>query len=132
MEESPLLVVENISKTYQISQDGKPSTFHALENVSFELKRNQSIGLIGKNGSGKSTLLKIIAGLVKPSSGKVEIYGKINPLIEVGSNFFPDLTGRENVKEFFKINNIAAETHVQKIESVLEFSELGHYFDQPI
>ena len=78
-----LLEAKNISKEYTLNDQN----FKALDSISFKLKKNEGIGLIGKNGSGKSTLLKILAGLIKPSEGEVFIYGKVNSLIELGSNF---------------------------------------------
>ncbi len=71
--------------------------FWALDNVSFQLKKGESIGLVGKNGSGKSTLLRIIAGLIKPDLGTVQVTGRVAPLIALGAGFNPILTGRENI-----------------------------------
>jgi ABC-type polysaccharide/polyol phosphate transport system ATPase subunit len=123
-----LIDVKNISKKYIL--DNKE--FEALQNISFQLRKGESIGLIGENGSGKSTLLKILSGLIKPSSGEVVINGKINSLIEVGSNFISDLTGRENVKQFLKLNNISKFEIDEKINEIHEFSGLNDFFDQPI
>ena len=127
MKDDILIEVKNISKEYDLG-DRK---FKALDTTSFTLRKNESIGLIGKNGSGKSTLLKILAGLIKPSTGTVSINGKVNSLIEIGSNFIPDLTGRENVKLFLKLSGIA----IDKIEPITEevkiFSELDDFFEKP-
>lgn len=133
MDDDVLLRVENLSKKYTLhNNDGKLKEIDALNNISFELKKNQSIGLIGKNGSGKSTLLKIIAGYIKPSSGKVEIFGKINSLIEVGSNFIADLSGRENVKQFLQLNHVPKTKIDYLVEEIKQFSELETYFEQPV
>ncbi|PMB18406.1 ABC transporter ATP-binding protein, partial [Fischerella thermalis CCMEE 5319] len=75
----------------------RPKEFWALNNVSFQLRRGEALGLVGKNGSGKSTLLRIIAGLIKPDTGFVEVYGRVAPLIALGAGFNPILTGRENI-----------------------------------
>jgi lipopolysaccharide transport system ATP-binding protein len=123
-----LIAVKNLSKEYILNGQ----KFMALDNVSFTLNKNQGIGLIGKNGSGKSTLLKILAGIIKPSQGEVRIYGKINSLIEIGSNFIPDLTGRENVNHFLKLNNIPNEEIPDIIERIYNYSELEEFFDQPV
>ncbi len=123
-----LLEVKNISKEYTLN--GRK--FKALDSISFKLKKNEGIGLIGKNGSGKSTLLKILAGLIKPSEGEVSIYGKVNSLIELGSNFIPDLTGRENVHQFLKLNSIPKKEIDAITKSIYTYSELGDFFDQPV
>jgi len=123
-----LIEVKNLSKSYNIEGE----EFLALDNVSFTLSKNESIGLIGSNGSGKSTLLKILSGLIKPSSGTAVINGKINSLIEIGSNFIPDLTGRENVKQFLELNNISKGKIDAIIEEVKDFSELNHFFEKPV
>lgn len=123
-----LIEVKNLSKSYNIEGE----EFLALDNVSFTLSKNESIGLIGSNGSGKSTLLKILSGLIKPSSGTALINGKINSLIEIGSNFIPDLTGRENVKQFLELNNISKGKIDAIIEEVKDFSELNHFFEKPV
>ncbi|MCB9256483.1 MAG: ABC transporter ATP-binding protein [Chitinophagales bacterium] len=123
-----LVEVKNLSKSYFL--EGKE---HAvLSNISFTLHKNESLGLIGNNGSGKSTLLKILSGLVKPSSGEVIIRGKVNSLIEIGSNFIPELTGRENVKQFLRLNGIDPDAQNEKIEEIYTFSGLETFFDQPV
>tara|TARA_Y100000385_G_scaffold66934_1_gene66691 strand:+ start:3019 stop:4209 length:1191 start_codon:yes stop_codon:yes gene_type:complete len=123
-----LLEAKNISKEYTLNDQN----FKALDSISFKLKKNEGIGLIGKNGSGKSTLLKILAGLIKPSEGEVFIYGKVNSLIELGSNFIPDLTGRENVKQFLKLNSIPNKEIDSLTKRIYSYSELGDFFDQPV
>lgn len=130
--EQPILEVKNLSKIYKLQKNGSYVDFAALKDINFQLFKGESIGLIGKNGSGKSTLLKIISGLVKPSSGEITINGKINSLIEIGSNFIPDISGRENVLLFLRLQGIETSKHEELCWKILEFSELGDYFDQAV
>ncbi|MGN0596112.1 MAG: ABC transporter ATP-binding protein [Ruminiclostridium sp.] len=106
--------------------------FHALQDISFEIKKGEVVGLVGLNGSGKSTLLKIIAGVMKPTSGKVTVRGSVAPLIEVGAGFNPDLSGRENIflnSYLLGFNKKYIDDHIQQI---IEFSELGEFIDVPL
>jgi len=103
--------------------------FWALKNVSFELKKGDRLGILGLNGAGKSTLLKVIAGVYKPTSGKVTRYGHIAPMIELGAGFDPNYTGRENIFLYLGFSRSFLE---EKYEEILEFSELGEFIDVPI
>ena len=106
--------------------------FHALKDVSLSLKTGESLGIIGLNGSGKSTLMQIIAGTLKPSSGKVSIRGKVAALLELGSGFNPDFTGKENVFINGKILGLTESEIRDKIEDIKNFAEIGDFFDQPV
>ena len=88
--------------------------FWALRDVSFSLRKGEILGIVGFNGSGKSTILKVVAGVLEPTSGSIEVIGKVAPLIELGAGFDPDLTARE------------------KFDEIVEFSELGEFLDTPL
>lgn len=109
-----------------------PRDFQALRNVSIEVAQGESVALIGLNGAGKSTLLAMVCGLVYPDSGSVEIGGPIAALLELGSGFHPDLTGRENVFLNAAFLGIHRRQAVEKFEEIVEFAELEEFIDQPI
>ena len=113
---------------------GRPTieSFWALRDVSFEVKKGETIGIIGPNGSGKSTLLKLIAGVSQPSQGKIEVNGKIAPLIELGAGFHPELTGRENVYLNGVILGLSKKKITSKFDEIINFAELWDFIDQPI
>lgn len=106
--------------------------FFALKNVSFEIKAGDSVALIGKNGSGKSTMLKIIAGVMYPTKGTVNVNGSIAPLIELGAGFDPDLTARENIYLNGAVMGHDREYMNRYFEQIVEFSELRDFIDVPI
>ncbi|MGK7895110.1 MAG: ABC transporter ATP-binding protein, partial [Xenococcus sp. (in: cyanobacteria)] len=104
----------------------------ALDNVSFELRRGEALGLVGKNGSGKSTLLRIIAGLIKPDCGTVDIQGRVAPLIALGAGFNPILTGRENIYANMAILGLSKPEIDERFDDVVEFAEIGEAIDAPV
>ncbi|MGF1568058.1 MAG: polysaccharide ABC transporter ATP-binding protein [Nodosilinea sp.] len=106
--------------------------FWALQEVSFELRRGETLGLVGKNGSGKSTLLRIIAGLVKPDVGTVTVNGRVAPLIALGAGFNPVLTGRENIYANMSILGLTQEEIDERFEDVVAFAEIGDSIDSPL
>jgi lipopolysaccharide transport system ATP-binding protein len=103
-----------------------------LQGVDMQLARGESLGLIGENGAGKSTLLKIIAGVVKPSCGELQVNGSIGALLELGSGFHPEYTGRENIFLSAALMGLSKGTIATKLESIIEFADIGEYIDQPI
>lgn len=141
-----VIKAENLSKQYSLikqrtfkeflpalfSHQQTKIKFNALSHLNWEIKKGESLGILGKNGSGKSTLLKIIAGVTKPSDGQITVNGKVAPLIELGAGFHPELTGRENVYLNGSILGIKRKEMDQLYQSVVDFSELSDFMDQPV
>lgn len=107
-------------------------TFWALKDVSFDVAPGEVVGIIGRNGSGKSTLLKIISGLFRPTEGNISVKGRIVPMLELGSGFDPELTGRENVFLNGAILGYTEAFLKDRFEDILAFSELGDFIDMPL
>lgn len=106
--------------------------FWALKGVSFDVKQGEKVGIIGKNGAGKSTLLKIISRITEPTDGKIEFYGKISSMLEVGTGFNNELTGRENIYLNGAILGMTKAEIDEKFDDILEFSEVGIFIDTPV
>lgn len=106
--------------------------FHALQNVSFDVKKGEHLAILGFNGAGKSTLLKTIVGVYKPTSGKIEKCGVIAPLLELGAGFDPNYSGKENIFLYGAILGYSREYIQSKYNEIVEFSELGHFINVPL
>lgn len=106
--------------------------FNALDEISFNIKKGESVAIVGKNGSGKSTLLSLLTGVIKPTKGKIEVYGRIAAMLELGGGFHSELTGRENILMNATLLGFPLSQTRKKIDSIIEFSELGSFIDQPI
>ncbi len=106
--------------------------FRALEDVNLEVRRGESVGIIGENGAGKSTLLKIIAGVVRPSAGEVRVAGRVGALLELGSGFHPEYTGRENIYLSSALMGLSRRQTQQSLEAIVEFADIGAHIDEPV
>lgn len=112
--------------------DLRKDEFWAVQDVSFELRKGECLGLIGRNGAGKSTLLKILNGLIKPDKGKITMKGRIGALIELGAGFNPILTGRENIYVNGQILGFTKKEIEAKFDAILDFADIGEFIDTPV
>jgi len=154
----PIVRVENLSKAYRLGAGGaaraslrdtlaraargplgrfgrgRPAadTFWALREVSFEVFPGEVVGIIGRNGAGKSTLLKILSRIVEPTSGRAELYGRTSSLLEVGTGFHPDLTGRENIFLNGSILGLRRHEVRSRFDEIVAFAEVGRFVDTPV
>ena len=110
----------------------KYQEFWALKDVSFEVNKGEVLGIVGNNGAGKSTLLKVISGILKPTEGTVQILGNVVPMLELGSGFDFDLTGRENIFLNGAILGYSEQFLNEKYDEIAAFSELGQFIDVPL
>src|SRR6185369_12594138 len=146
MSDEIAIKVENLSKVYRLynsPQDRLKESLHplrkkyhhdfyALNDVRFEVKRGDTVGIIGTNGSGKSTLLKIITGVLTPSSGSVTVNGRVSALLELGAGFNPELTGIENAYYNGMLMGFTTEQMDAKLEDILSFADIGEFVHQPV
>ena len=143
-----MIEVKNVSMSFRLSQDRiqsikeylvtlakgklKYKEFWALKNVSFTVRPGEVLGIIGRNGAGKSTILKVISGILKPTEGSVSVRGNIVPMLELGSGFDFDLTGRENIYLNGSILGYSSHFLDEKYDEIVSFSELGEFIEMPI
>ena len=110
----------------------RPKEFWAVNDVSFEVKRGECLGLIGRNGAGKTTLLKMLNGLIKPDAGRIEMRGRVGALIALGAGFNPVLTGRENIYVNASVLGIPKREVDRKLDEIVDFAEIGDFIDTPV
>jgi len=114
------------------SQKLRKNEFWALDDISFELKKGETLGIIGPNGAGKTTLLKLLSGIIMPDKGKIEVNGRVGALIELGAGFHPLLTGRENIYINGAILGMSKKEIDKKFDSIVDFADIGDFLDMPV
>ena len=144
----PAIVVDDVSMKFNLSKEKVDSLkeyvikslrheisyqeFWALKNVNFTVNQGDRVGILGLNGAGKSTLLKVIAGVFKPTTGKVTKYGKVAPLLELGAGFDPQYTGKENIYLYGAVLGYSKAFIDEKYDEIVKFSELKEFIDVPL
>jgi lipopolysaccharide transport system ATP-binding protein len=126
------LTLEGVWKQYRLTTKRRAETFYALKDINLEVPRGASLGVIGRNGAGKSTLLKLLAGITAPSRGRIVIQGTVAALIEVGSGFHPELTGRENVFLSGAILGMRRREIAAKFDRIVQFAGVETFIDTPV
>ncbi|MEO6876188.1 MAG: ATP-binding cassette domain-containing protein, partial [Opitutaceae bacterium] len=147
----PIISVRDISKRYTLGHVGmssfreelsrlfapraapvKKGEFWALRNVSFDVEPGSIVGIIGRNGAGKSTLLKILARIARPTVGHADLYGRIGSLLEVGTGFHPELTGRENIFLNGAVLGMSRADITRRFDEIVEFAEVEQFLETPV
>ena len=141
-----IVVAENVSRRFKVYPQRhvtlkeailrrrhlRPIMVEALKDVSFRIDPGESVGFMGRNGSGKTTLLRLLAGVFRPSSGRLEVAGRVGSLLELGAGFHPDFTGRENIYLSASIYGVRRQQIDLRLDEIIAFSELEHFIDLPI
>ncbi len=142
----PVIIVRNVSKKFRLFASPKERLlealhpfrkryhheFWALRDVSFEVKRGESIGILGRNGSGKSTLLQIICAVMQATNGEVQVDGRVSALLELGAGFNPEFTGRDNIILNGAIMGFSRKEMLRRLPEIEAFADIGDFFDQPV
>jgi len=147
-ESKPAIILENVSVRYRLPSERigtlkeyairllqrrlKHREFWAIKDLDLNIQQGEVFGIVGDNGAGKSTLLKVISKVLRPTTGRVRIYGKIAPLLELGAGFHPELSGRENVFLNGALLGYSHDEMSQVFDEIVEFSELAEFIDAPI
>ena len=124
--------IDRVKEALSISKKRYSKDHYALENISFEINKGETVGIIGTNGSGKSTLLKIITGVLTPSVGDVEVNGKISALLELGAGFNPEYTGVENIYLNGTMMGYSKNDMDKKVDAIVDFADIGEFINQPV
>ena len=145
MSEGIAISLKNVSKVFRryrrpverlkeilIPGKSRAEEFWALRNINLEIPKGETLGIIGRNGSGKSTLLQIIAGTLTPTTGELELNGRVSALLELGSGFNPEFTGRQNVFFNGRVLGLSQEEVAEKFDQIAAFADIGDFIDQPI
>lgn len=141
-----VITVDHVSKDFKVYFDkgyslkekllfwrrNRHETRNVLNDVSFTVKKGESIGLIGRNGCGKSTMLKMLTRIYYPNKGKIKVDGRVSSLIELGAGFHPDMTGRENIYINASIFGLSRKEIDRRVESIIDFSEIRDFIDNPV
>ena len=143
--DEPVIKISNLVKEYKMyarKKDrlfetilpgyNKHTTFKAMDNLDLELRKGEVLGILGKNGAGKSTLLKMITGVVTPTSGTIEVNGKISSLLELGAAFNPELTGYENIYQHGQVMGLTDKEIKEKEQEIIDFADIGEHLSQPV
>lgn len=144
--QQPAIIVEGVSKKFRLFHERNQTLksavmrgrrvvaddFWALRDVSFEVPRGQTLGLVGRNGSGKSTLLKTLARIYQPDEGRIVLNGRVSSMLEVGSGFHPELSGRENIFLNGSILGLTRKQVTARFDEIVDFSGVEAYIDQPV
>ncbi len=129
--DTPQSVLESLISVVS-RRRAKTQDLWAVRDVSFEVQPGQCVGIIGRNGSGKSSLLKLIARIIQPTSGQIEVRGRVSALLELGAGFHPDLTGRENIYLNASVLGLSQPETEALFDDIVAFSELGSFIDMPV
>ena len=149
MEKDTAIKITHVSKYFKLYYDkantlkekilffskknkSKNEILHVLKDINLTIKKGESVALIGTNGSGKSTLLKLMTKIIYPNKGKIETHGKLTSLLELGAGFHPDFSGRENIYFNASIFGLTRKQIDERLNDIIEFSELGSYIDNPV
>lgn len=122
----------SIQKTLFRKSKEKAEMIHAVKNLSFSLEKGEILGIVGKNGSGKSTLLRAVAGIFVPDHGSIDLMGHSVSLLSIGVGFTPEISGRENILLSGMLLGFDEKTILEKMDSIIDFSELGKFIDYPV
>src|SRR5215208_3418967 len=129
---SPIQKIQGLFSGQSGDGSAVDDEFWAVKDVSFDVHRGEVVGIIGRNGAGKSTLLKILSRITEPTRGRIELYGRVGSLLEVGTGFHPELTGRENIFLNGVIMGMKRKELAHKFDEIVAFAEIDRFIDTPV